>query len=559
MAVTDQIKKGENERASAEIDRQTLERMWQLESKAAPINSIQYLADRRLVWEKYWNILKLHALLIKYNKKWNAYGKAVRLRYFLIQDIASFEKEKLEALRGTEQEKGIEENNPRLAEALKKFSPIRETTVPRLGELLAALNSNIEFAKSYIQTHGTELIDWINKLEDDKFRDELRKLIIEISGAEVAEIDGCIADLRSWKDFRIGNGIMFFWNRVMVYLKGGKLEGQKFPGLVRYFKDKSFIAPINASYALKRLLTYQRQVKFFEKWIPIVKAAIPRDKWEGFREKDEQGNVFYPNIIGGENFVNFFREKFGNKDIADRMEALYHNETPEAWFAELNTLFRRLIHPSFQNAYIIVPASDDLIKIFSRRKGELTSVDINAKLRELAAILRRLFKDAKRKSENLRAFEELLQTELGLLKKETRAEKIAFTNALLDYGEPVFSFVEESASWVERKDSIINSYIGAYVYLTRAKLQTLRRRIGRRINPFSFEADEMIRKDEDKIREIQSFGVREVRSQLKEIEAMEAILKERMTQAAMVDEVLKRAAPNYFTKNGLSISETGYF
>ncbi|MBI2542285.1 hypothetical protein HYV80_06255 [Candidatus Woesearchaeota archaeon] len=560
MAVINKIEKRGNE-ASADADVQALERMWQMEPKAAPSNLFQYLADRRFVWEKYWSVLKSQELLIRLNKRWNSYGKALRLRYFLLQDAASFENEKLKALKGSEKEAGIEANNPRLANALRKFSPAQENAIPILGALLAALNANPEFAKSYLQTHGAELVNWVNLLkEDDKLKDKLRKLVIEISGAEAAEIDRCIGDLQSWKDFRIGNNIMFFWNRVMVYLQGGKLEKQNFLGLIRYFKDKqNLVTQINKSNALKSLLTYKRQVDFFVKWIAIVKDAMPKGRWEGFSEKDGQGNEFYPNLMGGERFIELFRKKFGNTKFADRMEALHTNETPSAWYAELNLQYKRLVHPSYQNAHIILPASEELTEIFSQRRKELTAGDINAKLRELAAILRNLFKDAKRKSANLREFEALLLTELGFLRKETRAEKIAFTNALLDYGEPVLNFVEENASWVENKNKAINSYIGAYVYLTRAKLETLRRRIGRAINPFSFEADERVIEDEKKIRKVQNLGVLELKNQAKEIQGMGAALKERMAQAAVVDEILKRAAPSYFTKNGISISEPEYF
>ncbi|MBI2659957.1 hypothetical protein HYX07_02250 [Candidatus Woesearchaeota archaeon] len=555
MAVIGETKKIEKD--GLEVDRQTLERIWQLDSKSSPINSIQYLADRRVVWERYWNVLKSRALLFRFSKKWNAFAKALQLKYFLIEDIGRFENEKLKALKGSERVSGIEENNPRLAEALKKFSPVQENTIPSLGSLLAALSTNPEFARAYIQTHGTELISWINLLkEDNKLKDELRKLVIEISGAEIAEIDKCIADLEAWQSFRIGNGIQFFQNRVKMYMGGGKTGGRGFLGLGKFFKDWDLVKKIKTSKALRMLLFYQRQLLWFEKARKVVMYASWKPGWEGFRGP----NGFYYNLAKGENYLDMIEHTFGNEKAARELKNAYPKagEVPKLWLPYIDDILAKLRDSSYVNKEVILDAAADLTNILKKRRGELSTIDVNANLKKLAAALRRIFKEAVRKSENLRAFEELLQTELDFLKKELRAEKGEFTNALLDYGEPIFVFVEESASWIEKRDRTINSYIGAYVFLTKAKLQTLKRRIGRRINLFSFETDERIKIEEDKIREIQSLGMQEVRKQSREIEAMEATLKERMAQATMVDKVLKLAIPNYFTRNGVSISELGY-
>lgn len=556
MAIT-QTKNQGSERI-ADIDRQRLERMWQMEPKTAPANLIQYLADRRFVWEKYWNVLKSHALLIRFNKKWNSLAKAMQLKYFLIEDAGRFESEKLKALKGTEREAGIEKNNPRLAEALMKFSPAQENTIPRLGELLAALNTNPEYAKLYMQTHGLELVNWINLLkEDNKLKDELRKLVVDISGAEAAEIDKCIADLEGWASIRVGNDVQFFQNRVKAYIGGGKLEGRDFLGLGKFFKDWGLIKEVKESAALMMLLTYQRQLEWFKNARNVIAYSILKPGWEGFRGP----NGFYYNLTKGKDYLTKIERTFGNKNAAAELKDanLKAGEVPKLWLPYIDNIVAKLKGYSYVNKEVILAAAEDLIKIFRKRRDELSAADINASLRKLAAALRKMFKNARRKSENLRAFDALLNTELGFLKKETKTEKISFTNALLDYGEPVFSFVEENASWIEKKDKVINSYIGAYVYLTRSKLEILRRRIGKAINPFSFETEERIRQDEDKTQKIQSLGVQELKKQAKEIEALKATLNERMAQAAIVDEVLKSAVPNYFTRNGKNISEPEYF
>lgn len=544
MAITE--KKAEPE---VRDELKILEDMWKVEAKNSPVNLIMHLAERVASWEKYWNLLRSRTLLMKYHKKWRSYAAATRLKYFLIENSVKFETEKSIVLKGSENQRGIENDNPRLAEALKKFNLAQDTSIPSFGSLLAALNTNPEFGISYMQTHGIELIGWVNSLkENDRLKDKLRKLVIEISGAEIAEIDNCIADLRSWKDFRIGNNIMFFWNRAMVYLNGGKLEEKAFLGF-KFFVDENLKKAVLQSSAVRGLLTYQAQIKFFEKWIPIIKDAMPRDEWEGFSKKDEQGNEFYSNLMSGERFIELFRGKFGNSKFAERMEALHSNETPSAWYAELNLLYKRLIHPSYQNAYIILPASEDFVKILSQRRQELSAGDINAKLRGLIAILKELFNEAVRKSRNVKAYEELLAHELELLKKETRAEKSAFMNVLLDHGEAVITLVERSASWTDKIHRVIESLDKGYAYLTRQKLQILRRRTRRQVSPFSF-ADEQIRKEDDLAKEIRLLAARQAEARVEEIMEMQAEINENVKHAASVDEIMRMAMPNYISSRG---------
>ena len=242
---------------------------------------IGYFEGRLRCWENYVQILESEEFLFKFNRKWNAYSKAHELLSFLAQDIKKFEYIKYQIIEY------IQSNNPRLGQKIAKFKPLQETLNFELVNLLNILNKNKRLAISYIKTHSKELIDRIDSLKNEEDKDEIRKLIVEISGELLNELNKCVADLHRWKNFRVGRNFQFFHNRVIVYLRGGKLENENFLGLVRYFKDKSFIVDIKKSQAIKMLLTYQKQINFFATQRAIVYASIGRKGWKGLWEKTD--------------------------------------------------------------------------------------------------------------------------------------------------------------------------------------------------------------------------------------------------------------------------------
>ena len=427
---------------------------------------ILYCESRLHCWENYVQMLESEELLFKFNRKWNAYAKAHELLPFLSQDIKKVEYMKDEICEE------IKSNNPRLQENITKFKPLQENLSFQLSNLLTMLNKNKSLAISYIKTHSRELIAWIDSLKNEKDKDEIRKLIIEISGDLVNEINECITDLHRWKDFRVGRNFQFFHNRVIVYLRGGKLENENFLGLVRYFKDKSFINDVKQSQALKMLLTYQKQINFFATQRAIVYASISREGWEGFSGKDG----FFDNLINGRNYIKMVAETFGNKDIANRLENMYATtgEYPVGWVQNLDSILARITHPSYQNIYVIVPAANDLIQIFEKRKKELELYDINSKLDKLLRILTKNFYEGIKKSRNLSMYQSILEEELTLLRKELKQEIIIFKNLLVKHGLKVYEFVKELNVLLFSHNSMLDLNFEDYLKLKMSQTKILR-------------------------------------------------------------------------------------
>lgn len=521
-----------------------------IESIRGNSKSIKQLLDRVVAWENYWRILRSKNLLSRLNRKWRALYIARRLRYTLIENIIDFEQSKAKTINA------INQDNQRLADRLAKFIPEQETAVPNLGKLLAAFG-NLQFAEHFINTHADELIKWVNSLENDEYKDEMRKLIIEVSGAEIAEINRCIADLEAWQSLRIGNDIQFFRNRVKLYVGGGKIENREFAGLGKFFKDWDLIKLIKESAALRMLLKYQTQLQWFDRARKIIAYSILKGGWEGFSGKP---NGLYYNLKEGKEYIEMVRHVFGNKDAANYLEGVYNDpngpgEVPKLWLPHFDEILARIKNPTYINTDVIMPARDDLIRIFSRRKEELAAINVRSRLIELERLLRIFFKKAVKRSKNLARFDALLAGEQKLLEREINAEKRRFINVLLDHGEAVIDFVGEQRDEIDNKEKDINYYIGAYVYLAGEKLKALAQRLR---GASLFEAFEKADKVEEKEKVIVMYAAKELKAAAAEAAKSQSMLSEIMKKAGLVDGQMKIATQDYYTINGKTILEVGY-
>lgn len=510
--------------------------------------AIKHLLNKVAAWENYWRIMKSEELLERLNRKWHALAMARRLRYLLIQDLGIFEQEKIKIANA------VRRDNPRLADNLEKFNAEKESTIPNLGKLLAALNTNQQFAESFIKTHAHELISWINSLKDPGL-DGLRQLIIEISGAEIAELNKCIADLESWTDFRVGNDVQFFRNRVKAYVGGGKLENKDFAGLGKFFKDWEIVKNIKSSAALKRLLTHQLQLEWFSRVRETIAYSVKDPNWTGFYGP----TGFYSNLVGGKNYVRIIRERFGNAHDAAYLKMVYENgsagEVPELWLPHIDEILTRLKNPSYINSAVIVPARDDLIRIFSKRKEELAAINIKEKLEELAAALKDFFRKALAKSGNLIKFDSLMGKEQKQLEKELNSDKTAFINVLLDHGDAVIDFVDSHYERVEEEDRDLNYYIGASFFLTKAKLKVLAQRARK---ASIFQAFERVRAAEEKEDVIEIYAVEDMKEAARDAQKSQAILSEMVKKSEFVDKLLASVALNYYSRKGRTILDFEY-
>ena len=537
-------------------------------------NLVEYLNIRVMAWQNYSKILDSNKLLYQFNRKWSAYRKAREIWYLLAQNIERFELEKPHVLDY------LKINNPRLWKEVEKFEPVRETTSPLLSTLLSILNKDKETVKSYIKTDFNGLLAWVGSLEDASLKDKLAALIIEISGGEIDELNKCINDLKRWKDFRIGNDIMFFYNRVLVYLKGGRLgrlPDENFFGLAKRFKDYNVVSDIKESNALKRILSYPRLVGIFMKVKKILEEILQpqsiRPNWEGFLIKgfsgeEFLGDGFYSNLTKGKNFIKKIKEDFGYEDItdsvADKLEAMYKtkNQDPSYWLKNLDWLIRnRITHPTIQNFYVIVPVVNDLTRIFEKRKGEL-SFDIGPKIDRLHYLVQNNFEKSIKKSRNLSAFESILSKEIRLLKREIEEEKSELRALLLNSGDVVINFVNFANELIASNGEEMHQKIVAFLKLKMLELQTLR---GTRIKKLDDDPkyavglySSLLRSDK-RVEEINKWvalvklsGLNALKYELSEIESGLERENELRSSSSLIDRQLDSISNYYFTlrKNG---------
>ena len=184
---------------------------------------------------------------------------------------------------------------------------------------------------------------------------------------------------------------------------------------------------------------------------------------------------FFDNLIRGRSYITMVAETFGNKDIANRLENMYATtgEYPEGWVKNLDSILDRLAHPSYQNIYVIVPAANDLIKIFEKKKSELEIEDINLKLDKLSNILTKNFQASIKKSRNLSIYQSILNEELTLLRKEINQEIIILKNLLVKHGLKVYEFIKEVNVLLASYDSRLDLNFKAYLKLKMSQTKIL--------------------------------------------------------------------------------------
>ena len=510
---------------------------------------VEFMGLRVKAWQNYLAILESKNLLPLYNRRWSAFAKSKELGSILAQDVARFEEEKSRNITF------IKSNNPRLGGKIDKFKAIEESIKPVLANLLLMLNKDRSWALGYIKTHSKELIAWIDSL-NIKDKEKLRELIIEISGDEVTELSKCIADIERWSNFRINNNLQFFIDRVFVYLRGGRFENEFFAGLVRYFKDKSFINEIKESNALRMLLTYQKFLQFFKDSRNIVAYSIERPGWEGFRGK----NGWFNNLIKRENYIQTIRDRFGNKEIATLMEQMYETtgEYPEGWLKNMDTILARIKHPSYQNTYVIVPAANDLLSLLEKKRQELLGESVESKLDKLQNIIRKDFESIIKKSRNLRLFQAILNEEQRLLERETEEEKREIKRLLTTYGMITINFFDAGNALIASSEEDIHKKITAYLRLRMSELKTLKQmrsikgnsddpRYAVALYAALLRYDKSLSEIDRWVELVRLSGLSNLKYEAEEIES--ALLKEEdlKNSAAQIDNQLVSVKNNYFT------------
>lgn len=247
-------------------------------------------------------------------------------------------------------------------------------------QLYGLLNQNI----GIFNQEKNRLIDEIELL--DYGLSQKLKLFFNLSAStnltsvkEIEELNRCISDIERWYVYRLTNRIEFFTERVILFVKGGMsiYDKETFFGFSRYFKDKELIMKMYNTPEVKKLWTYKQEMEFFSRArYAILKSIREEGKWEGFYE-------FYNNLKKGKNYIKMVRDKFGNLEFAEFLEKFHEkiHEAPEIWEKDLTELSHRLINPTYQNRYIIEPARQALINIFTKKVKDLSTTPVDLKLK----------------------------------------------------------------------------------------------------------------------------------------------------------------------------------
>lgn len=389
---------------------------------------------------------KRKGLADAYNKKWVAFGLALELYRALITDAQRFASEK----------KGYSARIKALdfELALKIESLILSPRgVLEFLRPLKAIVDNQQLVIGYIKTNYDEVMRKINTIKDKKTADELRRIIILLSNREVDELSRCINDVRSWP-YRATYGIKLFIERATLYLIGGnsKYDGETFLGFHLHFKDLGLSNELYKTPEVRRLLTYQKEIGFFNSMSSAIRESVrTQGKWEGFY-------AFYNNLDKGENYIRKVREGYGNENFAKLLEEFKarKHELPEGWAQELAELSETLVNRAYQ--LVIEPAANAFIRIFEEKIKKIEEGKASA-LNNLKKLL--MEKDSLSKAE--KEFAGILRKKRKKLIVELEEERNEFNALMMDIVVSMPNFESKLSELLDKletnKELIAEHYI----------------------------------------------------------------------------------------------------
>lgn len=239
---------------------------------------------------------KRRGLLFSYHKKFAAFSKAVALNALIPQDIQRFAQEKVRIADG------IKNLDLELSNRIRYFAVPSEFEFAWLRKIAEMLDSDPALGANYIRTHYPEIMQRLAAFHDRKTEYQLKRLVVELSGEEINELNKCLADLERWAGYIIRQGPEFFALRLRMYLKGGmdkpNISGQRYLGLTGHFKDVDLANQMMEIPQVRIILTYPQQLTFLNDAINDAREAIK--KASGFYKKEsfiyrtnEDGSVDY--------------------------------------------------------------------------------------------------------------------------------------------------------------------------------------------------------------------------------------------------------------------------
>lgn len=383
-------------------------------------------------------------LLYRYHKQFIALDRTIQLYGVLSQSLDRFKQEKDKVADE------IKLLDLELSNRIRYFSVPSSWEVGWLKPIVEMLDRNPNVGISFIRQHTQEIVQKLKNFNDRKTAEELRAIIILLSGEEIIELNKCISDLSRWTSYRLTNKIEFFTERSNLYVRGGqdKLNSELYLGLASTFKDVDLAREIFRVPEIKKLWTYLQEMQFFS-WARdvIMKSLREEGKWEGFYD-------FYNNLRKGKNYIKMVREKFGNIEFANFLERLHEkiHEAPEIWERDLAELNHKLYDITYQNKYVIEPARQALLRIFNIRIDQLSEESSNA-INKLRALLNARVRELENaKAIALKQFGKIISKHRKKLVRHWENEKREYESREDSALFPLVSFNERSQKVLDRID-----------------------------------------------------------------------------------------------------------
>ena len=172
--------------------------------------------------------------------------------------------------------------------------------------------------------------------------------------------------------------IGFFTQQLREFFLG--VEGMQ-PGIHTHFKEKSLSMRLLRERPVRMLWGFKEFLEFVQYFEQTIDRSVQTNDWKAFLDD------IYPRL---NHFIKISRDRYGEEEFAKLLEnnrKQFHQGAYQ-WDESMKAALARFRSPGYQNGIIVNPASEAIVKVFSKRIEELKNEEEHA-LANAAGMLQR--------------------------------------------------------------------------------------------------------------------------------------------------------------------------
>lgn len=265
----------------------------------------------------------------------------------------------------------VGQRDPELAKDIQTIQVPIHSLIPALSTLEESLLS-LKGGQPWIAPRGYE------QLKNTKLGEEVEHALSIHNGELQRYLERVIDVVSHWPTMRQNdpNRLDFFTKQLREFFMG--IEGVQ-PGLHTHFKEKKIARALLSERHVRMLWSFKDFLNFVYYFEGRINASLSSKDWSDFL-KEIMPKLDY--------FIRIARDRYGEKEFAALLQ-LNRKKFKEGiyqWDQSMKEQIVKFRDPGYQNAMIITPVSETIVRVFTQRIGELKKEEKSAIKKVIAAV-----------------------------------------------------------------------------------------------------------------------------------------------------------------------------